>query len=314
LLWTILGVGTFLYAVLQLPPGSISELPAVPERLLVLMGLSSAGYLGGKMARKAGPVIDEISLSPPDPDSDLHAASADKAATVPDLIQAIVDAHTNLGNLGSPTSPEAQAAKDALEGAVKKASEVQTVADYNQLVMDLSAQLQQAEAAASKAAAAFADGKASQADAQVAQSAVAAFQDLLADITQAISFAAVGPMTAELTPSFVTRTIELRGSNLSPDAILELDHTDLPFRMLWNSQGMSAPEVVLRDSTTPTFARVMRLNVDPTRLATADLNQFRKWFGDKGCRVFTLTNPDGQKAELSFDVPPGSTQKVSSTP
>jgi hypothetical protein len=38
-------------------------LPKVPENFLYLMGFSSAGYLGGKAVRKAGPVIKAISIS-----------------------------------------------------------------------------------------------------------------------------------------------------------------------------------------------------------------------------------------------------------
>jgi hypothetical protein len=312
LLWTLLGVGTFFYAVLQLAPGNITDLPAVPERLLVLMGLSSAGYLGGKIARKAGPVIDEISVSPPDPDNVLAAAAASKAGEAPDFIEAVVTAQSSLARLGPVADPEAEAAKDALTAAISKAGAPHTPSDYNQLVTDLSVQASAAEAAASKAAAAFSEGKATQADAAAAQAAAATLQDLLADITQAISLAAAAPMQAEVAPTAVPRVIEIRGSNLSADAILELDHTDLPFRMLLNAQGISAPEMVLRDATTPTFARLLRLTIDPGRLATADLIQLGRWFGQSGRHILTLTNPDGQKAELSFDLPPGAAQKVSS--
>jgi hypothetical protein len=312
LLWTLLGVGTFFYAVLQLKPGNITDLPAVPERLLVLMGLSSAGYLGGKIARKAGPVIDEISVSPPDPDNVLAAAAASKAGEVPDFIEPVVTAQGSLARLGPVADPDAEAAKDALTAAISKAGAAHTPSDYNQLVTDLSVQASAAEASASKAAAAFSEGKAAQADAAAAQSAAAALQDLLADITQAISLAAAAPMQAEVAPTAVPRTIEIRGSNLSADAILELDHADLPFRMLLNAQGISAPETVLRDATTPTFARLLRLTIDPGRLATADLIQLGRWFGQSGRHILTLTNPDGQKAELSFDLPPGAAQKASS--
>jgi hypothetical protein len=312
LLWTLLGVGTFFYAVLQLAPGNIRDLPAVPERLLVLMGLSSAGYLGGKIARKAGPVIDEVSVSPPDPDGVIAAAAASKAGEAPDLIEAIVTAQSSLARLGTVADPQAQAAKDALTAAISKAGAVHTPSDYNQLVTDLSVQASAAEGAASRAAAAFSEGKATQADAEAAQSAAAALQDLLADITQAITVAAAAPMQAEVAPDAVPRTIEIRGSNLSADAILELDHTDLPFRMLLNAEGVSAPEMVLRDATTPTFARLLRLTIDPGRLGTADLIQLGRWFGQGGRHILTLTNPDGQKAELSFDLPPGAAQKVSS--
>src|SRR5206468_2574007 len=66
LLWTLFGVGAFILGVWHDGTGTITELPAVPERLLYLMGLSATGYLAGKMARKAGPVMAEISVSPAD--------------------------------------------------------------------------------------------------------------------------------------------------------------------------------------------------------------------------------------------------------
>jgi hypothetical protein len=55
--WTIVGVLSFLALTLLADPGSIQNLPAVPQGFLLLMGVSSAGYLGGKLARKAGPVV-----------------------------------------------------------------------------------------------------------------------------------------------------------------------------------------------------------------------------------------------------------------
>jgi hypothetical protein len=58
--WTLLGAAAFIFVVFLNDPGTIQDLPAVPAGFLQLMGLSSAGYLGGKIARRAGPVIDEI--------------------------------------------------------------------------------------------------------------------------------------------------------------------------------------------------------------------------------------------------------------
>jgi hypothetical protein len=60
LVWTLVGVGAFIFLTLSTEPGRIENLPAVPERFLYLMGISSFGYLGGKMARKPGPVITQI--------------------------------------------------------------------------------------------------------------------------------------------------------------------------------------------------------------------------------------------------------------
>jgi hypothetical protein len=55
--WTVVGVFTFLTIVFKSDPLTLSDLPTIPNGFLELMGISSAGYLGGKLARKPGPVI-----------------------------------------------------------------------------------------------------------------------------------------------------------------------------------------------------------------------------------------------------------------
>jgi hypothetical protein len=61
--WTLVGVFTFLFLVVFSDPSHIAELPTIPNGFLALMGVSSFGYLGGKLARKPGPIIDEIVAS-----------------------------------------------------------------------------------------------------------------------------------------------------------------------------------------------------------------------------------------------------------
>jgi len=58
LIWTAIALGMFVYITIS-TYATASALPEIPMQLIVLMGLSSAGYLGGKMVRGAGPVIDE---------------------------------------------------------------------------------------------------------------------------------------------------------------------------------------------------------------------------------------------------------------
>jgi hypothetical protein len=60
--WTVVGIFSFLTIVFQSDPLIVSTLPKIPEGFLQLMGISSAGYLGGKLARKAGPVIKGIKV------------------------------------------------------------------------------------------------------------------------------------------------------------------------------------------------------------------------------------------------------------
>jgi hypothetical protein len=61
--WTIVGVFTFLFLVVFSDPANITDLPKIPDEFLALKGISSFGYLGGKLARKPGPIIDEIAAS-----------------------------------------------------------------------------------------------------------------------------------------------------------------------------------------------------------------------------------------------------------
>jgi hypothetical protein len=62
-IWTLVGVFTFLFLVIFSDPTNVSDLPRIPEGFLALMGVSSFGYLGGKLARKPGPIIDDITAS-----------------------------------------------------------------------------------------------------------------------------------------------------------------------------------------------------------------------------------------------------------
>jgi hypothetical protein len=59
LVWTLLGAGTYVFLTLMRDPAVVEGAPTIPEGFLYLMGISSAGYLGGKFTRKPGPVIDE---------------------------------------------------------------------------------------------------------------------------------------------------------------------------------------------------------------------------------------------------------------
>ncbi len=64
-LWTIIGVCAFLSATLVQDPATVTELPKVPENFIPLMGVSSLGYLAGKVVRKPGPVIKQLIPPPP---------------------------------------------------------------------------------------------------------------------------------------------------------------------------------------------------------------------------------------------------------
>jgi hypothetical protein len=63
LVWTLLAGLGFVAITLQMYYRSM-VLPDIPEQLIALMGLSSLGYLGGKLARKPGPVIQKVLWDP----------------------------------------------------------------------------------------------------------------------------------------------------------------------------------------------------------------------------------------------------------
>ncbi len=62
--WTIVACAGFLALVISQNPATVQGFPTFPQGLLYVMGISSAGYLGGKLARKPGPNILSIAVSP----------------------------------------------------------------------------------------------------------------------------------------------------------------------------------------------------------------------------------------------------------
>lgn len=63
-LWTVLGVFGFVSATLAQDPASVTDLPRIPDSFIPLMGLSSVGYLAGKVTRKPGPIINRLDPTP----------------------------------------------------------------------------------------------------------------------------------------------------------------------------------------------------------------------------------------------------------
>jgi hypothetical protein len=58
-IWTLIALGMFIRITVT-TYATASALPDIPNELLALMGLSSAGYLGGKLVRGPGPVIEQV--------------------------------------------------------------------------------------------------------------------------------------------------------------------------------------------------------------------------------------------------------------
>jgi outer membrane lipoprotein-sorting protein len=182
------------------------------------------------------------------------------------------------------------------------------------LLVTLASEVAKAEATAAAAAAAVGQANpppdAARA-AQTAQGAAAALQDLSAAVKAALGDGPTVPVRRD-----VTRVIELRGRNLSDQALFSIDQAELPFRMLRpTADGKQQPEVVIREKNDPNLAVVLRLTIDAARLEEPDLRQYRVWFGAPSAKpkTFSIINLDGQRAEISFSVPPATAQKPTDT-
>jgi hypothetical protein len=255
------------------------------------------------MARAAGPVINEISITPGESDASLAKGTA-PATILPDFVQATTAARQDLSSFPAVTNSNAAIAITALSDAIKAAGTAQAGSELSHLVETLPTLKGKAEQGAQDAANDFEAMNATQMEAETAQKAASTLQDFFANIMQAISVAGANSMRLVDSCALNIRTIDLRGTNISPEGLFEIDHANLPFRMFFNKDGQNAPEIVIREDSTPGFARVLNLTLDPARLGSSDLAQFQKWFDADGVHTFTLTNPDGQKAELSFSLPP----------
>jgi len=310
LVWTIIGVGVFVYAVLQHGPEEIQALDPVPSGLLYMMGLSSLGYLGGKLARSAGPVINEISIVPAEPDQTLLNQNQ---PPLPDLNGPRTSAEQAAARLAVGGGAAAKPALDALTAGIAAVKQATTLAAMRALLVTLSGEVAKAEAAAAASAAAISQpnppADAVQA-AQTAQGATAALQDLSAAVRAALDKAPTAPLGREF-----TRVIELRGRNLSDQALFTIDQAELPFRMLRpNADGKQQPEVVIREKNDPNLALVLRLTIDAARLEEPDLRQYHSWFAAPSSkRTFSVINLDGQRADITFAVPPATAQKPTDT-
>lgn len=60
--WSLVACGGFIALLVSQNPATVNGFPPFPDGLLYVMGVSSAGYLGGKLTRKPGPVIRNIVL------------------------------------------------------------------------------------------------------------------------------------------------------------------------------------------------------------------------------------------------------------
>lgn len=61
-IWNLI-IGIAFIVILLVTYTTASSLPTIPQEILVLMGISAGGYIGGKAVRKAGPHINQVVLS-----------------------------------------------------------------------------------------------------------------------------------------------------------------------------------------------------------------------------------------------------------
>jgi hypothetical protein len=80
-IWTIIAIGMFLWIVYK-SYTTATELPVIPNELITLMGISSAGYIAGKAARKPGPIITNLIASEGSVYLTIEGRSLSKDATV----------------------------------------------------------------------------------------------------------------------------------------------------------------------------------------------------------------------------------------
>jgi hypothetical protein len=62
--WTIVACAGFVMLLISQDPAKVTGFPQIPDGLLYVMGVSAAGYLGGKATRKPGPIIQSIAIDP----------------------------------------------------------------------------------------------------------------------------------------------------------------------------------------------------------------------------------------------------------
>jgi hypothetical protein len=313
-------VVAFCVAALRYGPGTIKILDPVPTSMLYMMGLSSAGYLGGKLARKPGPVITELSITPAEADDAIASAAAPPPPPPPNLTQPIGEAQAVAQKLAANTlAGSADTAVKALLEAIALAGKGTTTADARAAVAKLVECRTKAELAAQTAAEEFSKAGApadAARGAEMAQQAASALQDFTASVSSMVSMA-LAPAAGAGTASRFTRIVEVRGRNLSSQGVFEIGDAELPFRMLKpDADNRRQPEVVIREPDNPEMGRLIRLSIDPAQLEAPDFKRYKLWFGKANPNMklnFVVMNPDGQRAEMGFTVPPSSAQSPSMT-
>jgi hypothetical protein len=278
---------------------------------------SSSGGIGpatGATTTGSSAVSNTAAVSVPQPKADLGQPIA-TAKQVLGSVQAAIGA--GLASKAPNAFNAAQLAANALNDAISKAND-----QSDGLLDTIASKVMASDAAAQSAAAEFgtlmnagSDGaviEAARILAEQAQTAASAVQDLSDGVQQAISSStqATTGLSSDPPPPGVTN-IELRGRNLSTTATFEINGDPLPFRMLAPDDNVRAPQKVAADDSTG-MATELRLTIAPALMVESDLKTFQSWFGTPGKAInLAIINPDGQRAEISADLPLGASQSRS---
>jgi hypothetical protein len=301
--WTLVGAFGFAVAIANLDPRVVKDLPEVPWSLISISGISAFGYLGGKLARNAGPVITEVVLtSGPDPDitaasgkSVIDKATAELGTAKANLAAVVASATAN------PSIAAAKATADAGDAAIKAAGAQQWEEVRKSVERAHASALEASRTLGAIAPAAPAGEKA---EAQKAADAAMAADK------------AIQPLAATFGPFGV---VELRGRTLSADGTFKISKgensdpqtdVELSFDKLQpdpnSDKGIKRPRVIETDDTAKddnNMAKRLRLVLSPDVFrASADV------FALKSKHVIIVTNPDSQKVIFPFTVP--ETQKA----
>ena len=329
--WTIIGAIGFLLVVIRLDPRVLRELPDVPYSILTISGMSAFGYLGGKLARDPGPIVNESMVSTgPDPEVTPTMAvssrfSGQESGPIPQIAASIVAAKTQLAAAKQrlqpiAASPSIQTVVTAANRACAAAAAAIEAAENGGNPASVAAQVQKcaadADAASRDAAAAVtslppttpkSDADDTNTAASAAQQASAAAQSLAAVLKPASAASA----TAAFSPAPASfGRIELRGRALSRDANFRVSLSeesndkdiDISFDQLQPSpsdiQHLKKPRIVEQDSdsTDPNMAKRLLLVINVPD------NQ-RPIFLPTSKHTITVINPDSQKAVFKFQVP-----------
>jgi hypothetical protein len=142
LVWTLVGVSGYVLTILGLDPRNIKSLPSIPTTLLTLGGVSAAGYVGGRMATKVGPVVDTANLS--------IAGTTSGAAAVSQPTPAPTNGEKAAPSGGAPSLPaNAASAINAIQQVF--AASTQNLASLNSANSDIASAIQKVQAGIAKA-------------------------------------------------------------------------------------------------------------------------------------------------------------------